>query len=461
MVSLEVIKFLQSIFINEDVLLYHPDPESPTYANCVCMTLNEELANINIIFSDKTGTLTSNIMEFKGCSIGVGLYEKELKPPDNINTLIESKQFSKSKTLIPQKAQPPQKKFIKQNISLQKTDRIVWNFDYEDMRNDLKTEKLMKEIVKEEEKSSKPNKKGEKKEENILTQSQRIHHFWKCIILCNDVITILQSDKTLSFQGPSSDEITLVDAAQRFDFQLVKKHLNIQEVKILNEELNYITRIKIAFNSDRKCMSVVVEENKENGKIFLYIKGADTSLEKRMKVIKTNTVDQKDKKDKKENKDEKNKKDKIVHKHPEEQCYENTKKGLEKFGNYGYRTLCMGFKEFQNRDEYEKWELEYKKLAKEIDELGEDNVKKDKKEKLIKELESNIIILGGSAIEDKLQDFVPEAIADLRKANIQIWMLTGDKLETAKNIGISCNLIDSSSSAIHIEGVDIDHIRYY
>lgn len=52
-------------------------------------------------------------------------------------------------------------------------------------------------------------------------------------------------------------------------------------------------------------------------------------------------------------------------------------------------------------------------------------------------------LIGATAVEDRLQDNVPETIRDLIQANIKIWMLTGDKLETAENIAISCNLIQS------------------
>ena len=56
-------------------------------------------------------------------------------------------------------------------------------------------------------------------------------------------------------------------------------------------------------------------------------------------------------------------------------------------------------------------------------------------------LESNLTLLGATAVEDKLQDEVPEVINDLQAANIKVWMLTGDKLETAENIARSCKLI--------------------
>lgn len=57
------------------------------------------------------------------------------------------------------------------------------------------------------------------------------------------------------------------------------------------------------------------------------------------------------------------------------------------------------------------------------------------------ELEQELIIIGGTAIEDQLQDEVGETIAALKKAGIKVWVLTGDKVETARNIGYSCKLL--------------------
>jgi magnesium-transporting ATPase (P-type) len=75
-------------------------------------------------------------------------------------------------------------------------------------------------------------------------------------------------------------------------------------------------------------------------------------------------------------------------------------------------------------------------------------------------------MIGITAIEDKLQDEVPEVIADLAKAKIVLWMLTGDKEETAVNIGKSCNLIQQESVAhtklffiVKIESPEVYHDR--
>lgn len=63
-------------------------------------------------------------------------------------------------------------------------------------------------------------------------------------------------------------------------------------------------------------------------------------------------------------------------------------------------------------------------------------------------------MLGATAIEDKLQEGVPEIIEDFRRAGIKVWMLTGDKKETAENIGISCRMIDRNTHKFYIEGND-------
>ncbi len=69
--------------------------------------------------------------------------------------------------------------------------------------------------------------------------------------------------------------------------------------------------------------------------------------------------------------------------------------------------------------------------------------KKDNLSKLFCEMETNLEYVGASAIEDKLQEGVPETIKKLMDADIKVWVLTGDKLETAVEIGKACNLIRS------------------
>lgn len=72
-----------------------------------------------------------------------------------------------------------------------------------------------------------------------------------------------------------------------------------------------------------------------------------------------------------------------------------------------------------------------------------------KLDEVYSEFEKGIVLIGATAVEDRLQDDVPQTIASLQQAGIKIWMLTGDKLETAENIGESCKLLKKQGMQIH------------
>ena len=68
-------------------------------------------------------------------------------------------------------------------------------------------------------------------------------------------------------------------------------------------------------------------------------------------------------------------------------------------------------------------------------------------------IESDLVLVGATAIEDKLQDEVGETITNLREAGLKVWVLTGDKIETAINIGFSCKLLNNEMERIVVDGV--------
>ena len=76
-------------------------------------------------------------------------------------------------------------------------------------------------------------------------------------------------------------------------------------------------------------------------------------------------------------------------------------------------------------------------------------------EEVAAELEQDLVLVGATAIEDKLQDGVPETIANLLRANIKVWVLTGDKQETAINIGHSCRLLSKDVPLIALNTLDL------
>lgn len=80
-VTLELVRFMQALFINYDIEMYHAESNTPAMART--SNLNEELGMVKYIFSDKTGTLTRNVMEFKKCSVGKVIYESGHYPDES------------------------------------------------------------------------------------------------------------------------------------------------------------------------------------------------------------------------------------------------------------------------------------------------------------------------------------------------------------------------------------------
>jgi magnesium-transporting ATPase (P-type) len=95
-------------------------------------------------------------------------------------------------------------------------------------------------------------------------------------------------------------------------------------------------------------------------------------------------------------------------------------------------------------------EAEYKDFDAKLSACLGQNDCESKQQEIIEEMENGFMLLGVTAVEDKLQDDVPETLADFLKANINVWMLTGDKLETAENIGRSCNLVQNDMKVFYI-----------
>lgn len=118
-----------------------------------------------------------------------------------------------------------------------------------------------------------------------------------------------------------------------------------------------------------------------------------------------------------------------------ERCFQH----INDFATEGLRTLLYGYR-FLEEEEYQSWKKMY------LDASTTLSNRQEMIERAGALIEMNLELAGATAIEDKLQDGVPEAIEKLRRAKIKLWMLTGDKRETAINIGHSCRLIKDYSS---------------
>ena len=97
-------------------------------------------------------------------------------------------------------------------------------------------------------------------------------------------------------------------------------------------------------------------------------------------------------------------------------------------------------------DEYATWSVLHHRANCSLEDRGHALAK------VAKEIEVDLNLVGVTAIEDKLQDNVPATIAAIQRSGIITWMLTGDKLETAINIALSCNLLKSDTLQVVIAG---------
>lgn len=165
------------------------------------------------------------------------------------------------------------------------------------------------------------------------------------------------------------------------------------------------------FDSDRKRMSVILGFPDKT--VTLFVKGADTSM---FPVI-----------------------DKALNKN----VIRNTESHLHAYSSVGLRTLVIGMREL-SASKFEQWQASFESASTAL--IGRAALLR----KVAINVETNLCILGASGIEDKLQKGVPEAIESLRTAGIKVWVLTGDKQETAISIGYSSKLLTSQMTQIII-----------
>uniref|UniRef100_A0A8C0JI47 Phospholipid-transporting ATPase n=1 Tax=Canis lupus dingo TaxID=286419 RepID=A0A8C0JI47_CANLU len=323
-VTVEMQKFLGSFFIGWDLDLYHE--ESGQKAQVNTSDLNEELGQVEYVFTDKTGTLTENEMQFRECSIN-GIKYQEINGRLNI----------------------------------------------------------------------------------IFLQIKEHNLFFKAVSLCHTVqISNVQTDgigdgpwqsnfapSQLEYYASSPDEKALVEAAARIGIVFVGNSEETMEVKTLGKLERYKLLHILEFDSDRRRMSVIVQA--PSGEKLLFAKGAESSI---LPKCVGGEI-------------------------------EKTRIHVDEFALKGLRTLCMAYKQLTSK--------EYEEIDRRLFEAR--TALQQREEKLadvFQFIEKDLILLGATAVEDRLQDRVRETIEALRMAGIKVWVLTGDKHETAVSVSLSC-----------------------
>lgn len=219
--------------------------------------------------------------------------------------------------------------------------------------------------------------------------------------------TIIIDHKKGRYNSSSPDELALVNAAKQFGFEFKDRDADdniIIEDKLTNQILKYQLLNICEFTSTRKRQSCIMRD--PQGKIILMCKGADSVITERLATESLNS-----------------------------ELFTKTQSFVDNFAEEGLRTLFLAEKEV-DEDTYEAWNEENKAAKLEITDREEKVAAVDEK------IEIEMTLVGSTAIEDKLQDEVAETIQFMKSTGIKVWVLTGDKVETAMNIGVSAGLLD-------------------
>uniref|UniRef100_A0A0G4FCQ6 P-type phospholipid transporter n=1 Tax=Chromera velia CCMP2878 TaxID=1169474 RepID=A0A0G4FCQ6_9ALVE len=403
----EVLKLVLTFWINADPGMEAPDG---TAAMARTSDLVEELGQAEFLFSDKTGTLTCNSMEFAKCHVG----KKSFGPTAEAAQAAREKGEAKKGILGDETAA-----------------QLLASSATSHKEGDSGTSSLL----------AFPE--GEEGTADSLLR------FFVFLALCHAVLPESEEDRNsaraveeevgvaegekeeedpFSFQGSSPDEVALVLAAARNGVVLLSRskkrgsRWETLELDILRVRHLFDLHEVIEFSSDRKRMTTIVEHRgikgsecaPGDGSVFCLTKGADSIMEGLLASSSPLKSDE--------------------------------KAALSEFSRKGLRTLVMAAKPL-GKDEYREWSAASHAASVQIQ--GREKAL----EEVAKQMENNLRVVGLSAVEDRLQDDVPATIFKLKDAGLRVFVLTGDKLETAVDIGFSCQLLDRNMS-LHIISQD-------
>ncbi|XP_049899159.1 phospholipid-transporting ATPase VB [Epinephelus moara] len=508
-VSIELVKIGQIFFITNDIDLY--DEETDNRIQCKALNITEDLGQIEYIFSDKTGTLTENKMVFRRCSImGTEYPHKE----NAIRLAVLDEPESDEEVIFNQWPRPPQTGWSLDTEDTEPKDKRHYHDNRRKSKvmgnaqsnvafsSPLETEvipdrKLLQQISRAESSSSSSSSSREIDPyldfflglaicntvvvSMATAQRQRVSGF-SCSSQTNNPLGTFsdlvknvftswqhepkrnrtfsedsvveedhfnppakkeesgdtnglqtcslhapsQCDKPrttlddLSYEAESPDEAALVYAAKAYGFILLARTPDSVTVRLPSgEDLVFEVLDTLTFDSNRKRMSILVRHpiTKEN---VLYTKGADYAI---MELLGTPYAEHLSEK--------------------QRNIAADTQHHLDCYAKEGLRTLCFT-KKIVSDKAYESWSVNRRRALAAI----------DNREELVMDsavqLETDLSLLGATGIEDRLQESVPDTIVALREAGIQVWVLTGDKPETAVNIGYACRLLEEEDLVINM-----------
>uniref|UniRef100_A0A8C1PW07 Phospholipid-transporting ATPase n=1 Tax=Cyprinus carpio TaxID=7962 RepID=A0A8C1PW07_CYPCA len=466
-VSIEIVKLGQIYFIQNDLDLYNPVLD--TGVQCRALNITEDLGQIQFLFSDKTGTLTENRMLFRRCTVAGTEYPHHENGPFTskhtplilwLNTLSSAMRspprqqaaeishildfflaLTVCNTVVvssptqPRHVQMPvvrtplrsleEMKAMFQKLSLPRFPSSL------SQNTDTPTSLTKKLFTRGRSASYFPNNSPQTPIMTLQSPttpsgtpsytpstpvtpalssgawSEDVDDIQKAKVNSADESESDDEDEAeeLLYEAESPDEAALVQAAKAYGCTLLGR--SPEQVLVVvpgTGPLSIPLLHVLPFHSARKRMSVVVR-HPLTGEVVVYTKGADNVI---MELAEADGFSR--------------------------EVMERTQRNLDQYAREGLRTLCVAKKVLEEQ-EYEAWLKRH--------EYAETSI--ENREELLLEsaerLETNLTLLGATGIVDRLQEEVPETIEALQEAGIKVWVLTGDKQETAINIAFACKLL--------------------
>eukprot|EP00347_Sterkiella_histriomuscorum_P005770 403355333 len=358
-ITLESVRFSYALFMSWDAEMYDQEKDMP--AKIQSSNLNEELGQVTHIFTDKTGTITNNIMKFNSFQVG-----------ENIFGL--NQQESNQSSYGPKDLQVG-----------------FYDSDFEDLFLRQNVDSLL-------------------------------HQMIQAMAICHTVqIDEMTSSESISYQASSPDELALVKGAKALGYMFQHFDQNSNIISILSNagaHLKYQLLNVIEFDSFRQRMSIIVKDDQQN--IKLICKGSDSMI---FSLLRENEKASSE--------------------------FETCLQFINLASQKGLRTLVYGIKDISEDDI-----LTAMQQIKVANHIKNEELKNLRLKEIYSLLEKDLSLLGSTAVEDSLQDQVVETIKQIQEVGIKLWLLTGDKIETAICIGYNSGLLNSDQQLLQLKSKD-------
>ena len=422
---LEIVLLFQKMYINNDIDIINMNQKIISDSKLI-----EDLGKIDLILTDKTGTLTKNERFFRYCVIADGCYE-----------YMDNDEFKDKKSplkSLPKNYEKPLSFYDYDMInssSFEKGNGIIDSVQYDGYV--VRSVQNFNECI-------------------YLDRTEKlIEEFWKAIALCHDAVPVFNKNNLVTdyylneetkyekkYFSNSGDNTTLVEMASRqgFTFFMDEKNSALYmgdgtPTKENNKFFNFnsinceiilgspgpniqklslpITKLcHLKFHSQRKRESIII---KDGNYIKLYIKGPMDEILPR-----------------------------VTEAYTPKKVINTTKSWLNVVENTGCRTFVIAMR-ILTEDEYKVFtDCFFEAHTDEVDTKLRIN-------KVVDSLESHLTLLGGAFIEDFLPEKIEEAISNIKDAGIKIWTMTGDKVSNSYNVGLATGIINKDNEIIIAE----------